>query len=301
MRRVGILMNASAEEPEAQSYVAAFQQGMQEAGWSVGRNLRIDLRWGGGDAELTRRHAVELAALSPDVMVAAGGPVIAAVQRANRAVPIVFPQAIDPVGAGHVNSLARPGGNVTGFMQFEYGLSAKWPELLKEISPGTRRVGVLRDPANPAGIGQWAIIQAAAAAGAMEVTPISVRDPGDIERNIAAFAREPNGGLVVSANANAIRHRDVIIAGAARHGLPAVYGFRHFVVAGGLIAYGTDMLGQYRRSAGYVDRILKGEKPADLPVQAPTKYDLVINLKAAKALGLTVPPSILARADEVIE
>jgi putative ABC transport system substrate-binding protein len=186
-------------------------------------------------------------------------------------------------------------------MQFEYGLSAKWPELLKEISPGTRRVGVLRDPANPAGIGQWAIIQAAAAAGAMEVTPISVRDPGDIERNIAAFAREPNGGLVVSANANAIRHRDVIIAGAARHGLPAVYGFRHFVVAGGLIAYGTDMLGQYRRSAGYVDRILKGEKPADLPVQAPTKYDLVINLKAAKALGLTVPPSILARADEVIE
>ena len=301
MRRVGILMNASAEEPEAQSYVAAFQQGMQEAGWSVGRNLRIDLRWGGGDAELTRRHAVELATLSPDVMVAAGGPVIAAVQRANRAVPIVFPQAIDPVGAGHVNSLARPGGNVTGFMQFEYGLSAKWPELLKEISPATRRIGVLRDPANPAGIGQWAIIQAAAAAGGMEVTPISVREPGEIERNIAAFAREPNGGLVVSANANAIRYREVVIAGAARHGLPAVYGFRHFVVAGGLIAYGTDMLGQYRRAAGYVDRVLKGEKPADLPVQAPTKYELVINLNAAKALGLTVPPSILARADEVIE
>ena len=301
MRRVGILMNASAEEPEAQSYVAAFQQGMQEAGWSVGRNLRIDLRWGGGDAELTRRHAVELATLSLDVMVAAGGPVIAAVQRANRAVPIVFPQAIDPVGAGHVNSLARPGGNVTGFMQFEYGLSAKWPELLKEISPATRRIGVLRDPANPAGIGQWAIIQAAAAAGGMEVTPISVREPGEIERNIAAFAREPNGGLVVSANANAIRYREVVIAGAARHGLPAVYGFRHFVVAGGLIAYGTDMLGQYRRAAGYVDRVLKGEKPADLPVQAPTKYELVINLNAAKALGLTVPPSILARADEVIE
>jgi putative ABC transport system substrate-binding protein len=294
-------MNATAEEPEAQTYVAAFQQGMQEAGWSVGRNLRIDLRWGGGDAELTRRHAVELTSLSPDVMVAAGGPVIAAVQRANRTVPIVFPQAIDPVGAGHVNSLARPGGNVTGFMQFEYGLSAKWPELLKEISPATKRVGVLRDATNPAGIGQWAIIQAAAAAGGMEVSPLSVRDPGDIERNIAAFAREPNGGLVVSANAGVIRYRDAVIAGAARHGLPAVYGQRHFVAAGGLIAYGTDLQGLYRRAASYVDRVLKGEMPADLPVQAPTRYDLVINLKTAKALALTVPPSVLARADEVIE
>jgi putative ABC transport system substrate-binding protein len=274
---------------------------MQEAGWSVGRNLHIDLRWGGGDAELTRRHAVELVALSPDVMVAAGGPIIAAVQRANRTVPIVFPQAIDPVGAGHVKSLARPGGNITGFMQFEYGLSAKWPELLKEISPGTRRVGVLRDAANPAGIGQWAIIQAAAAARGMEVTPLSVRDPGEIERDIAAFAREPNSGLVVAINASAIRHREAVIASAARHGLPAVYGIRHFVVAGGLIAYGADMLGQYRRAAGYVDRVLKGEKPADLPVQAPTKYDLAVNLKTAKAIGLTVPPSILARADEVIE
>jgi ABC-type uncharacterized transport system substrate-binding protein len=300
-RRVGILMNATAEEPEGQSYAAAFRQGMQELGWSVGRNLRIDLRWGGGNADLTRRYAAELASLSPDVMVAAGGPVISALQRATRTVPIVFAQSIDPVGAGVVASLSRPGGNATGFTQFEYGLSAKWPELLKEIAPGTKRVGVLRDPANPAGIGQWAIIQAAAAAIGMEVTPLAVQEPGEIERDVAAFAREPNSGLVVPISANAVRYRGAIIAGAAKQRLPAVYGYRHFVAAGGLISYGADLVSQYRRAAGYVDRIFKGEKPADLPVQAPTKYELVINLKTAKALGLTVPPTLLARADEVIE
>jgi putative ABC transport system substrate-binding protein len=301
MRRVGVLMNATAEEPEAQSYVAAFQQAMQEFGWSVGRNLRIDLRWGGGDANLTRRYAAELVALSPDVMLAAGGPVVSAMQRASRTVPIVFAQSIDPVGAGIVASLARPGGNVTGFTQFEYGLSGKWAELLKEIAPGTKRVGVLRDPANPAGIGQWAIIQAAASAAGMEVTPLAVADVGEIERGVAAFARSSDTGLVVPVSANAIRHREAIIASAARHRLPAVYCYRHFVAAGGLISYGSDLVGQYRQAAGYVDRILKGEKPADLPVQAPTKYELVINLKTAKALGLEIPSTVLARADEVIE
>ena len=271
MRRVGVLMNATAEEPEAQSYVAAFQQGMQQFGWSVGRNLRIDLRWGGGDADLTRRYAAELAALSPDAMVAAGGPVVRALQGASSTVPIVFAQSIDPVGAGIVASLARPGGNVTGFTQFEYSLSGKWVELLKEIAPGTKRVGILRDPANAAGIGQWAIIQAAATTGGMEVVPLAVVDPIDMERGIAAFARDPDGGLVVPVSASAALHREVITASAARHRLPAVYGYRHFVIAGGLIAYGPDLLAQYRRAASYVDRILKGERPGDLPVQATTK------------------------------
>jgi putative ABC transport system substrate-binding protein len=301
MRRVGVLMNTTAEEPEAQSYLAAFQQGMQELGWSVGRNLRVELRWGSGDAELTRRYAAELAALSPDVMLAAGGPVVSAMQRASRTIPIIFAQSIDPVGSGIVASLARPGGNTTGFTQFEYSLSGKWAELLKEIAPGTRRVGVMRDPANPAGIGQWAIIQAAATAKGMEVTPLAVVNPSEIERGIAGFARDLDGGLVVPVSAGAVRYREAIIASAARHRLPAVYSYRHFVIAGALISYGPDLLGQYRRAAGYVDRILNGEKPADLPVQAPTKYELVINLKTAKALGLDVPPMLLARADEVIE
>jgi putative ABC transport system substrate-binding protein len=301
VRRLGVLMNTTAEEPAAQSYVAQFQQGMQEFGWSVGRNLHIDLRWGGGDADLTRRYAAELAALSPDIMLAAGGPVVRAIQRASSSVPIVFAQSIDPVGAGIVASLSRPAGNVTGFTQFEYGLSGKWPELLKEVAPGTKFVGVLRDPANPAGIGQWAIIQAAAAAGGMEVTPLAVVDIDEIERGIAAFARKSDGGLVVPVSASAVLHREAITASAALHRLPAVYAYRHFVVAGGLISYGPDLLGQYRRAAGYVDRILKGEKPADLPVQAPTKYELVINLKTAKAMGLAVPETLLARADEVIE
>src|SRR5262245_22529416 len=301
VRRIGVLMNATAEEPEAQSYVAAFQQGMQENGWSVGRNLRVDLRWGGGDTDLTRRHAAELAALSPDVMVAAGGPAVSAIQRASHTVPIVFAQSIDPVGSGIVASLAQPGGNATGFTQFEYGLSAKWVELLKEIAPGTKRVGVLRDTRNPAGIGQWAIIQAAAGAKGMEVIPLAVVSPSEIERGIASIARESDGGLVVSVSATVVRNREVIIASAAQRRLATVYGYRLFVVAGGLISYGPDLLIQWRRAAGYVDRILKGEKPTDLPVQAPTKYELVINLKTAKALGLTVPDSLLARADEVIE
>jgi putative ABC transport system substrate-binding protein len=300
-RRVSILMNAAADDSEGQSYVAAFQQGMQELGWSVGRNLRIDIRWGGDDADRWRRYAEELLGLSPDVIVAAGGAIVSRLQRVSRTVPIVFAQSIDPVGAGVVASLARPGGNATGFAQFEYSLSGKWAELLKDIVPGLKRIGVLREPANPAGIGQWAIIQAAATAAGMEVSPLAVRDPGEIERGVASFAREPNGGLVVAVGSSTTLHRGAIIASAARHRLPAVYAYRYFVTAGGLISYGPDLVGQYRRAAGYVDRILKGEKPADLPVQAPTKYELVINLKTARTLGLDVPPTLLARADEVIE
>jgi putative ABC transport system substrate-binding protein len=300
-RRVGILMNATAKDSEGQSYVAAFQQGMQELGWSVGRNLRIDLRWGGNDLDRWRRYADELVGLSPDVIVAAGGAIVSVLQRATRTVPIVFAQSIDPVGAGVAASLARPGGNATGFAQFEYSLSGKWAELLKDIVPGLKRIGVLRDPANPAGIGQWAIIQAAATAAGMEVSPLAVRDSGEIERGVANFAREPNGGLVAAVGSSTTLHRGAIIASAARHQLPAVYAYRYFVTAGGLISYGPDLLGQYWRAAGYVDRILKGEKPADLPVQSPTKYETVINLKTAKALGLEIPPTILARADEVIE
>jgi putative tryptophan/tyrosine transport system substrate-binding protein len=300
-RRVGVLMNAAAEDSEAQSYVAAFQQGMQELGWSVGHNLRIDIRWGGDDADRWRRYAEELLALSPDVIVAAGGAIVSRLQRVSRTVPIVFAQSIDPVGAGVVASLPRPGGNATGFAQFEYSLSGKWAELLKEIVPGLKRIGVLREPANPAGIGQWAIIQAAATAAGMEVSPLAVREPGEIERGVASFAREPNGGLVVAVGSSTTLHRGAIIASAARHQLPAVYAYRYFVTAGGLISYGPNLVGQYRHAAGYVDRILKGEKPADLPVQAPTKYELVINLKTAKALGLEMPPTLLARADAVIE
>ena len=301
VRRVGVLMNAAAEDSQGQSYVAAFQQGMQELGWSVGRNLRIDLRWGGNDADRWRRYANELVGLAPDVIVAAGGVIVSALQRASRTVPIVFAQSIDPVGTGIVASLARPGGNATGFAQFEYGLSAKWAELLKDITPGLKRVGVLREPANAAGIGQWAIIQTAASAAGMEVYPLAVRDPGEIERGIAAFAREPAGGLVVAVGASTTLYRESIIASAARHRLPTVYAYHYFVAAGGLISYGPDLLVQYRSAASYVDRILKGEKPADLPVQTPTRYSLTVNLKAARALDLTIPPSVLARADEVIE
>ena len=301
VRRVGILMNASPEDPVPQSYVAAFQQGMQELGWGIGRNLRVDLRWGGNDTDRWRRYAGELVGLSPDAIVAAGGAIVNILQRVSRTVPIVFAQSIDPVGAGAAASLARPGGNATGFMQFEYSLSGKWSELLKEIAPGVKRIGVLREPANPAGIGQWAIIQAASAAGGMETIPLAVRDPGEIERGIAAFAREPNGGLVVAVGSSTTLYRGPIIASAARHRLPAVYAYRYFVTEGGLISYGPDLVHQYRRAAGYVDRILRGEKPADLPVQAPTEYELAINLKTAKALGLDVPRTLLVRADEVIE
>jgi putative ABC transport system substrate-binding protein len=270
-------------------------------GWTIGRNVRIDTRWAGADAASIRRHAVELAALAPDVILAFGGSTVGPLLQATRTVPIVFPAAVDPVGSGFVDSLARPGGNATGFMGFEYSLGGKWLELLKQIAPGVKRVAVLRDAANPSGNALFGVIQAAAPSLRVEVNPVNMRDAGEIERAVTAFARASNGGLIMTANPFAIVHRDLIITLAARHKLPAVYFERLFVAAGGLISYGPDFLDQFRQAAGYVDRILKGEKPADLPVQAPTKYETVINLKTAKALGLDVPPPLLARADEVIE
>ena len=285
-----------------QARIAAFLQGLQQLGWADGRNVRIDTRWATTDADDIRRHAAELAALAPDVLVAATGTVTAApLLQATRTVPIVFVQVIDPVGAGFVVSLARPGGNATGFTIYEYGMSGKWLELLKEIAPRMARAAVLRDPAIASGIGQFAAAQAVAPSLGVELSPVDVRDAGEIERAVTAFARSPNGGLIVTASALATRHRDLIIALAARHRLPAVYSYRYMVAAGGLVSYGPDSLDQYRRAAGYVDRILKGEKPADLPVQAPTKYALVLNLKTAKALGLDIPTTVLSRADEVIE
>ncbi len=301
MRRIGIMMNATANDPGPEAHVAAFRQAMQQLGWAEGRNVQIDVRWAGGSAEAYRRYAPELVALAPDLILAAAVPSVAAVQAASRSVPIVFTQAIDPVGAGTVASLSRPGGNVTGFMQFEYSLSGKWPELLKEIAQQVTRAGILRDSSNPAGIGQWAVMQAMAPSFGMEMTPISVRDAGEIERGIADFARGPSDGLIVPVSARAVSHRQLIIEQAARHRLPAVYPYRDFVRSGGLVSYGPDLADQYRRAASYVDRILKGEKAGDLPVQAPTKYELVINLKTARALGLAIPPTLLARADEVIE
>jgi putative ABC transport system substrate-binding protein len=301
VRRVGVLMHTVPDEPESQARLAAFLQGLQEAGWSVGRNVRIDTRWGGGnDVARLRKDAAELVGLGAEVVLAGVGPTPAALQQVSRTVPIVFAQSVDPVGNGYVESLARPGGNTTGFTQFEYGLSAKWLELLRETAPAVSRVGVLRESGS-AGIGQWAILQAAASSLGVELTPIALRDAGGIERAMTAFAREPNGGLVVAVSAMSQIHRELIVTLAVRHRLPAVYPYRFFVAHGGLISYGPDLVGLYRRAAGYVDRILKGAKPADLPVQAPTKYELIINLKTAKTLGLTVPPSVLARADEVIE
>lgn len=299
VRRVAVLMNASAEEAQAQAYVAALQQGMQEHGWSVGKNLRIDLRWGGDDRERWRRQVAEVLTLGPDLIVAAGAFVFEA-QRASRTVPIVFTQAIDPVGAGMVAGLARPGGNATGFTQFDYNLAGKWVDLLREIAPATKRIGVLRDPVAPAGIGQWAIIQAASATAGIEALPLDPRDAG-LSGRLAAFAREPNSGLITTVGSSTGLHRETIRAGAAQHRLPVVYGNRYFVTTGGLVSYGSDLVGVYRHAAEYVSRILKGEKPADLPVQTPTKYELVVNLKTAKALGLTVPPALLGRADDVIE
>ena len=302
MRRIGVLMTSAADDPEAQARIAAFLQGLQQLGWTD-RPQRADRLLAGPQAMPTdiRRYAAELVALAPDVILAAGTATVGPLLQATRTVPIVFAIVADPVGAGFVDSLARPGGNATGFMQFEYSMSGKWLELLKQIAPGVTRAAVLRDPAIAAGIGQFGAIQAVAPSLGVEVSPVNVRDAGEIERAVAAFARAPNGGLIVTASALAIVHRDLIIALAARHKLPAVYSDRFFVTAGGLISYGPDLVDQYRRAAGYVDRILKGEKPADLPVQAPTKYELVINLKTAKALGLDVPPTLLARADEVIE
>jgi putative ABC transport system substrate-binding protein len=301
IRRIGVLMNRTADDPEGQTRFAAFLQGLQEAGWAVGRNARIDIRWGGDDVERERKYAAELVALVPDIILAGGTVSVAAVQQASRSVPIVFATVADPVGAGFVDSLARPGGNATGFMVFEYSLSGKWLELLKEVAPGVKRAAVLRDTANPGGIAHFSAIQAVAPTLGVEVNPINVRDAGEIERSIAAFARSANGGLVVTTTASATVHHDLIIMLAAQHKLPAVYGNCVSVASGGLVSYGPDFVDQYRRAAGYVDRILKGAKPADLPVQAPTKYELVINLKTAKSLGIDVPPTLLARADEVIE
>jgi ABC-type uncharacterized transport system substrate-binding protein len=300
MRRVGVLVNIVADIQDQHGRLAVFQQALQQLGWTDGHNLQIDYRLAEGDTERLRSQAAELIALTPDVILAVGSPSLAEVQRATRTIPIVFVTVSDPVGAGFVDSLARPLGNITGFAQFEYSLSGKWLELLKEIAPGVTRAAVIRNPAIASGIGQFAAIQAAAPSLGMELRPVDVREAREIERAITAFARSTNGGLILTSAGGSVQ-RDLIVALAARHRLPAVYPFRFYVAAGGLISYGPDFLDQYRRAAGYIDRILKGEKPADLPVQAPTKYELVINLKTAKALGLDVPPMLLARADEVIE
>ena len=289
VRRIGVISGVRADDPDARARASAFVQGLAQLGWTDGRNVRIDYRWGEGNADDIRKHAAELVALAPDVILAPVGPAVERLLQATRTVPIVFVIAIDPVGSGFVESLSRPGGNATGFMQFEYNLCAKWPELLKEIAPGVTRVAVLRDPATPTGVGQFAVIQSAAPSLGVEVIPINVRDAPEVERAVTAFARTGNGGLIVTAGTVTAVHRNLIAALAARHKLPAVYPARFYVTGGGLVSYGADFVDQYRRAASYVDRILRGEKPADLPVQAPTKYELVINLKTAKALGLTVP------------
>jgi putative ABC transport system substrate-binding protein len=301
IRRIGVLMSVAAEDPEGPARTAAFAHGLQQLGWSVGGNMRIDYRWGAGDGDRIRRYAAELIALAPDVILATGSATLGPLLQATRTVPIVFVHVPDPVGAGFVDSLPRPGGNATGFTLFEYVTSGKWLELLKEIAPRTTRAAVIRDPAIPSGIGQWGAIQTAAPSVGVEISPVNVRDVGEIERAVTAFAHSSNGGIIVTGSALTQVHRDLIVRLAARHKLPAVYFERFFVTGGGLVSYGADMVDQFRRAAGYVDRILKGEKPADMPVQAPTKYELVINLKTAKALGLDVPPTLLARADEVIE
>jgi putative tryptophan/tyrosine transport system substrate-binding protein len=301
MRRIGVLMNPGESDPEGQARFAAFLQGLQQLGWTDGRNVRIDTRWSPGDADDTRRHAIELVALAPDVILATGSATVASLLPVTHAVPIVFVLFPDPVGAGIVDSLARPGGNVTGFTSYEYGISGKWLELLKQIAPGVTRAAVIRDPAASGGIGQFAAIQSVAPSLGVEVSPVNVRDAGEIERAVTAFVRSSNGGLIVTGSALAFVHRNLLVTLAARHKLPAVYWIRSLVTDGGLISYGPDIIDQYRRAAAYVDRILKGEKPADLPVQAPIKYELVINLKTAKALGLDVPDKLLALADEVIE
>jgi putative tryptophan/tyrosine transport system substrate-binding protein len=301
MRRVGVLTSQTPDDPEVQARVVAFRQSLQQVGWIEGRNLQIDIRWSAGDVEHMRKNATDLAALSPDVILGAGNASLGALLQATRTIPVVFVTAADPVGAGFVNNLARPSGNATGFLAFDYSISAKWLELLKEITPGLKRVGVLRNPAIPAAIGQFAVIQAAAPSLGVEVSALNVHDTGEIESIVAAFASGANGALVVTASLLALRGRKLIVALAAKHKLPTAYYGRHFVAEGGLVSYGPNWAEQYRSAAGYVDRILKGEKLADLPVQAPTKYELVINLKTARALGLTVPPSLLSRADEVME
>jgi putative tryptophan/tyrosine transport system substrate-binding protein len=301
VRRICVLMSTAVDDPQDPARLAAFAQGLQELGWTIGRNLRIDYRWGASSPDNTRKYAAELAALAPDVMLASGTIALAAVQQISHTIPVVFVNLIDPVSGGFVESLARPGGNATGFLLFEYGISGKWLELLKEIAPRVTRVAVLRDPTQGTGTGQLGAIQSAASQLGVEFRPVGVRDAREIERGITDFARGSNGGLIVTAGTQARDHRELIIGLAAQHRLPAVYFNRLFVEAGGLISYGADTIDPLRRAADYVDRILKGDKPRDLPVQAPTKYDLVINLKTAKALGIEVPPTLLARADEVIE
>jgi putative ABC transport system substrate-binding protein len=301
IRRIGVLMNLAADDPEGQVRIAAFHQGLQEWGWTLGRNARIDVRWNAVDAESSRRYAAEVVGLAPDVILASASAAMGALQQTTRTVPVVFVTIIDPVGAGFVESLARPGRNATGFALYEYTLSGKWLELLKEIAPGVTRAAVLRDPTVGSGTGQYAIIQAVAQSLGVELRPMDVRDPGEIERAIVAFAQVPNGGLINAGAPSAVVHRGLVTTLAARYRLPAVYSSRYFVTGGGLISYGPDSIDPYRRAAAYVDRVLKGEKPADLPVQAPTKYELVVNLKTAKTLGLEIPTAVLARADEVIE
>jgi putative ABC transport system substrate-binding protein len=301
MRRVGVLMNLSESDAETRPRRAIFLKTLQELGWHEGRNLHADYRWGLGDADSHRKNAAELVALKPDVILAHGSTIMGPLRRATRTVPIVFVSVADPVAGGFAASLSRPGGNATGFVSYEYGQSGKWLELLKEVAPGLQRAAVVRDPEQVSGGGQLGALQSVAASMRVELIPINVRDAGDIERGLADFSRLPNGGVIGTTAALAQIHRDIIVGMANRHGMPAVYPYRLFVDAGGLMSYGPDIVDQYRRAAGYVDRILKGEKPADLPVQAPTKYELAINLKTAKALGLAVPQSVLARADEVIE
>jgi len=301
MRRIGVLMPVAANDPESPIRMATFAQELQQFGWNIGANVLVDYRWSGGDADSIRKNATELVALSPDVILTAGASAAGPLLQVTRTIPVVFVIVPDPVGAGLVESLARPGGNATGFLMFEFGISGKWLELLKQIAPRVKRVAVLRDPTTTAGIGQFSAIQSASPSVGVEVRPINMRDATEIERSVATFADTPDSGLILTASALAAIHRDLVIMLAARHKLPVVYHNRFYATAGGLVSYGPDFTDQFRRAALYVDRILKGEKPANLPVQAPTKYELTINLKTAKALGLTVPPSLLARADEVIE
>ena len=301
MRRIGVLMNIGADDPEAPALVGAFSQGLAEAGWNIGRNARIDYRWYQSNAEAAHAYAAELLALTPDIILASGTPATTAVKQLTRTIPIVFALVADPVGAGIVDSLARPGGNVTGFMEFDFSFGGKFLDLLKEIAPHVTRVAVFRDDTNTAGVAVFSVIQAMATSAGLQVTPVNVRNSDEIASAVEAFAHNPNGGAIVTGSASFTVHRDLILKLIARYKLPAIYNDRISVANGGLMSYGPDRADMYRRAAGYVDRILKGEKPGDLPVQAPTKYELVINLKTARALGLTVPQSLLARADEVIE
>jgi putative ABC transport system substrate-binding protein len=301
VRRIGVLMSTASDDPDAQANIAAFHQGLQEAGLVVGRNVRIDVHWSGGDIARLHQDAVDLVAQKPDVILGGSGPTAATLQQVTRTIPIVFAQAVDPVGARIVNSLARPGGNLTGFTQFEFGLSAKWFDLLRELAPQVARVGIVRDQTGQAGIGQWAVIQTFASPTGIEVVPINLTVAAEIERAVSAFAPAPTDGMIVVVGTLSIVQRKLIVALAMRHRLPTVYFNRIFVEAGGLASYGPNFIDNYRRAASYVDRILKGERPADLPVQTPTKYELAINLKTAKAMGLTIPSSVLTRADDVIE